>query len=1072
MNARNDLWGICAALALSVLAWACDPDALNRPQGSLAETPVEGLVELPLRIGAAPEGTKASVLDGVEAVGSGALVLVYRTASGQLDSYRFFTQEELDAQDSSPLRIQAPLTECDFYILGNLNAIGKSSGDPVHLLDALGDAFPADEGQLEDFLYRLDGGDLHAGYRRETFSEVARYGIPYAHISKGVDVVRQAEAGEGIPGAENCKRLFSKVTVRIDHSRLDGSGSNPQAFVNRKLYLRQANGRLQPFSDAGQKAQEAQDILTESDFDPDMAASNASVAVYSFYVPENLQGTLLPTNTDNREKIPEMLVGSGHAAAVPYLTYVEFAGRLDPAQGGYGGDVTYRFYLGADNCTNFDLERGREYQIHLTFRAGSLFHPDWSVGVEGWTDQRLFCLTADAAYQTRLPDNQQVVVRKNRAGAFYLYANPSGEMGADNALAGCPFVLPDAQDAFSPAGIMEYAFTGAFFASGTDESAWLATRGISPDYDSRSGRLTLTVTDAASFNAHIGEEGTFSVRLLPGGEWRYFVIRLADDIVASISGGAMYLGQKMSANVTGMTGDVYYYGNGANWNNTPTLGAVDGGWRSGSTVNLYGTGEGSAAVTFASTDAFNNDPVTLQFAVYKPALKAARSSVWLPFDGDEQDVGVGYYTADGATLMPPDWFDGDCWNNFMRPAISCQGKPELRDCIGVDYSSGRMWLAKTTWSGGNVEDLDYGIVGGPGSGRPTIRESGFSLGYIYVYNPALPSLYPENSAGCRISGKLTRPALGDVRSLSGWHGSTLRSDGTFGVGYYYEPSGWSGDQPHDQLTDSFAFGVSIPYAYPNADAGNISWSRAGNAKTWTSSHGESFGPVISCRVDEADSGSGGRIVWEYKEVDQVVADSRGEPVPGGLLVPYGDQTVTATVRNKHDGRSCSVSSVFRPTYEVISCSYFVTARSGAATAKVYPLPRKVIKYLYAMGSSLTRSQRQEMIKLFDQGTGYWPMLQNVDLYRTSSYSSDYSVIGYSSSFPLSNFSASYLSRYKYGNSSYTTWTTSMMEVLKTCPYTQIKSGVELKTIANTTTVSISGFTGSYNQGVIFNGEYL
>ena len=67
MNARNDLWGICAALALSVLAWACDPDALNRPQGSLAETPVEGRAELPLRIGAAPEGTKASVLGGVEA---------------------------------------------------------------------------------------------------------------------------------------------------------------------------------------------------------------------------------------------------------------------------------------------------------------------------------------------------------------------------------------------------------------------------------------------------------------------------------------------------------------------------------------------------------------------------------------------------------------------------------------------------------------------------------------------------------------------------------------------------------------------------------------------------------------------------------------------------------------------------------------------------------------------------------------------------------------------------------------------------------------------------------------------
>ena len=90
---------------------------------------------------------------------------------------------------------------------------------------------------------------------------------------------------------------------------------------------------------------------------------------------------------------------------------MEFAGALDPAAGGYGGDVTYRFYVGSDNCSNFDLERGREYDIRLSFRVGSLFEPDWKVELDNWTDTRLFCLTADASFTDRLEEGRTVAVR-------------------------------------------------------------------------------------------------------------------------------------------------------------------------------------------------------------------------------------------------------------------------------------------------------------------------------------------------------------------------------------------------------------------------------------------------------------------------------------------------------------------------------------------------------------------------------------------------------------------------------------------------------------------------------------
>ncbi len=1068
MKMKYGLLKACGGVLLSVWINACDPEVLAETRGQPVAGDDPGRTELPVRIGSGTIETKTSLLNGVESVGSGALVLVFRTDSGLLDSYCYYSQEELQGQDTTPLRLSVPLVRCDFFILGNLTAIGKSNSRSVPLPDALGETFPSTEADLEAFVYRLDGGALNADYRRERFSEVAQYGIPYVHIQKNVDVVRQAELGQGIPGSENCRRLFSKVTVRIDHSRLDGNGVRPQAFVNRKLYLRQANGRLQPFSDAGQKAQEMQDVLAESDYDPDMVSSNASVTVYSFYVPENLQGTLLPGNTDNRKKTPEALAATSGKASIPYLTYVELSARLDPAQSGYGGDVTYRFYVGKDNCSNFDLERGREYNIHLTFRAGSLFSPDWSVGVEGWEDHRLFCLTADPVYQTILPDQQLVAVRVKRPGVFYLYANPSGKHGAENALLGGQWVAPSVQSSFSPNAITDYAFTGALFSPGTSEAEWLSARGIHPDYDGGTGRITLTVTDAVRFNTHIGDEASFGLRLLPGGSWLHFKVRLVSDLGASLSGsGDFYLGQKRTASVSGMTGSVFYRGDGEHWNTAPVPGAVSSGDHPYTgAIPVYGTYPGQTGVTFISSDSFNDDPQTLKFNVLKPVLQVGAASVWLPFDGSEQNVGVGYYTADGSTFMPPECFDNDCWSSFLQPAVYCESQPQWSDCVGADFHTGQMYLVKTSNAYGNIEDCDYRITGYSSS----IREKGFSLGYIHVYNPTLELLYPNNSSGCRISGKVSKLALGELQSLSGWHGSKLRSDGTFGVGYYYEVS--SGGSLVNQITDDCEFGITFPYAYPGADPGNIVWNRTGASKTWTSSHGESFGPVITYDISASDSGSGGAVLWKYVESAQAKSDSYGEPVPGGLLVPYGEQRVTATVKNKWDSRSYSESASFTPTYEIISCSFFVTARSGAAAAKVYPLPRKVIKYLYAMGTSLNRSQRQEMIRLFDQGTGYWPGISGAGLYRKDPYIQGHFLTNVNSAFPHTDFQARYLSQYKYGNQSSTIWSYGLMNALKTCPYYQVMDNYILKKINHTTEVRIE--TVRNNEGLIFSGteEYL
>ena len=119
MKKRKILKWVAGLCALSLLS--CEPD--HYPVYFILPEEVEqqARVEIPLSIGTqtpAADGTKASLLKDVETKGTGALVLVFRTATGRMDSYRFYTQDELQDQARTPLSLRVPLGECDFYING------------------------------------------------------------------------------------------------------------------------------------------------------------------------------------------------------------------------------------------------------------------------------------------------------------------------------------------------------------------------------------------------------------------------------------------------------------------------------------------------------------------------------------------------------------------------------------------------------------------------------------------------------------------------------------------------------------------------------------------------------------------------------------------------------------------------------------------------------------------------------------------------------------------------------------------------------------------------------------------
>lgn len=704
---KSALTAIAGATLVLSLA-SCQPEQLDVPFVSGGDSSEElEYVQLPVVIGceAGDEGaTKATALNAAEGRASGAMVLVYRhgasPSTSLLDSYTYFTQAQIEAASpSNPLKVNVPVTTCDFYILGNLNGIHRTSGAAVNLMDALGADFPVLESDLEAMLYRLDGGAINGNYRREKMSEINTYGIPYQRIEKNVNVSNVLTTG--IPNADKCIRLFSKVNLTISHAAFDGNGANPTYFTNKRLVVRQVNNRLQPFSTAPQKAAEAADVLAAAgesneanfaDYDLSMESYNASSVTVSLYVPENMQGNLLSnpaSGSNNLNKIPANVA----AGVRPYVTYVEYVGSIDKSAGGYGADVTYQFCLGADAYNNFDLERGKKYDVTLGFSVGNLFgEPAWKVNISGWSDSRTFRATADAGNSSTLPDGKMVAVRPNRPGTVYLFSSKDG--GVTNVLKGKTFSDPG----WAPSSLADCAITSDFMtatnaAADVPSRAWLLDRGITPAWDSTTGAVTFTVTDASRFNSHLGEERTLNFTLLPGDGSKTVSIKIRLVEAMSITwdnplSGA-YAGMARTATIKGYLGELSYCDeDGPHRLKHTKTGNVTEGRIDRVYANNPKTGNGTLTVyvydacypdypfnfKFLPDDPFNDGgEVSFEAKLYNPSIVLSNNTYELEVSGKEEDFSFYLRKIDGSSVIPYSDLDPDVFRHIYTPVFSYTG---------------------------------------------------------------------------------------------------------------------------------------------------------------------------------------------------------------------------------------------------------------------------------------------------------------------------------------------------------------------------------------------------------------
>lgn len=194
-----------------------------------------------------------------------------------------------------------------------------------------------------------------------------------------------SDLGESVPMASECvvlnvvpgmesvtvrmERLAAKIRFAVDDEALEG-------MKVESVRLCQSAVSVFPYNDFGGDGSKA---LTAADVCDGDYASVSDIeelnngGVICLYAMENCRGVLLPGNTDSWNKVPDSL---GEDA--PLATYLE-VGCTFAAGSHYVGNVTYRFYVGRDDCSDFNVLRNSDMLITLCVTEEALGRVSWKV---------------------------------------------------------------------------------------------------------------------------------------------------------------------------------------------------------------------------------------------------------------------------------------------------------------------------------------------------------------------------------------------------------------------------------------------------------------------------------------------------------------------------------------------------------------------------------------------------------------------------------------------------------------------------------------------------------------------
>lgn len=162
-------------------------------------------------------------------------------------------------------------------------------------------------------------------------------------------------------------RCISKVNLKIDTTMLSGV----DIFDIISVSIKNLPRKLSLFT--ASKCGSADEILPDGDTKTGNALVGITSSGITFYTFENMQGTLLGENDKQSGKtFPESSIYQ------KICTYIEVSVNYR-SKTMYGEGVKYRFYLGNDCTSNFDIVRNRCYNITMAPYDSGINEDSWRI---------------------------------------------------------------------------------------------------------------------------------------------------------------------------------------------------------------------------------------------------------------------------------------------------------------------------------------------------------------------------------------------------------------------------------------------------------------------------------------------------------------------------------------------------------------------------------------------------------------------------------------------------------------------------------------------------------------------
>lgn len=502
--------------------------------------------------------------------------------------------------------------------------------------------------------------------------------------------------------------LWAKVSVSIDFSGLDKLNIDFEGGRIQSCGARWGSRYFAPFKADG-----------NSTFDPDSLAllptetrsdvADAQAGAFVFYIPENRMGTLLPGNQNSDDKTPSAVAlrhGAGVASAVEKCA-VELC---SPARAVWGdsGSLTYRFCLGKDELTNFDIDRNTHYSISLAATADGYLIKDWKAGSD-IEDSRQITLRP-CIYNNGFVNSNSVTVNPDQS--FYLV--PDYFLGSDDHTASAygetyGWGLSDqTKEALARYGI-SYSLTSKYIygrplstdVTYSDDISWMPPKSVFDFFDG-----ARTLTDVLIFTPQTTLEGGLSIPVtVESFDHRHS----ATVTVNTDSSGHVtvvweyephYIAQQGRLRVdstTGSAASVTYSLEGDNANYLELDSAADDG-----TCTVSAIKGGTAQITYTGWNAQGNKvcegsiPVTINV----PLLRCSTSICELSPDGTPVTVNVYYTDESGHAIQD---FVPSLYSELLTPVASTTTGQPYSGFLNISGTTVR--IARFSYGQNGIQNL-------------------------------------------------------------------------------------------------------------------------------------------------------------------------------------------------------------------------------------------------------------------------------------------------------------------------------------------------------------------------------